>query len=153
MGRSVSGGEIPYFSGQSEPMNLGFSIRLFFLTGHAQIISTSVEQYCRRIEELFMEEMFPRPTEPYLQPQKQSAWLEKAKGALTSEKKIEPFNFTAEVCACRIAIKENVDESRHSSFSHASRSTTLKPLAHCSTKSITLLTRIGYLRSYRRKRA
>ena len=77
----------------------------------AQIISKSVEQYCRRIEELFMEEMFPRPSEPYLQPQKQSAWLEKAKGALASEKKIEPFNFTAEVCVSRISIKENADNS------------------------------------------
>jgi len=112
MGRSVSGGEIPHFFGQSEPINLGFSIPV--LTGHTQIISKSVEQYCRRTEELFMEEMFPRPTEPYLQPPKQSAWLEKAKGALASEKKIEPFNFTAEVCACRISIKENVDETRNS---------------------------------------
>ncbi len=105
MGRSVSGGEIPHLSGQSEPMNLGFSKRLF-LTGNAQIISKSLEQYCRRIEELFMEEMFPRPSEPYLQPQKQSAWLEKAKGALTSEKRIEPFNFTTEVRACRISLSK-----------------------------------------------
>ena len=59
-----------------------------------------------------MEEMFPRPNEPYLQPQKQSAWLEKAKGALTSEKKIEPFNFTAEVRAVCISIKENADNPR-----------------------------------------
>ena len=44
-----------------------------------------------------MEEMFPRPTEPYLQPQKQSAWLEKAKQITSGEKKIEPFNFKAEV--------------------------------------------------------
>ncbi len=54
-----------------------------------------------------MEEMFPRPTEPYLQPQKQSAWLEKAKGALASEKKIEPFNFTAEVRVSHVSINEN----------------------------------------------
>jgi hypothetical protein len=79
-----------------------------FLTKRAQTISKSVEQYCRRIEELFMEEMFPRPSDPYLQPQKQSAWLEKAKGALTSEKKIEPFNFTAEVCVSCISIKETL---------------------------------------------
>jgi hypothetical protein len=95
MGRSVPGGEIPHFSCQSEAMNLESSMHC--LTSYAQIISKSMEQYCRRIEELFMEEMFPRPSEPFLQPQKQSAWLEKAKGALTSEKKIEPFNFTAEV--------------------------------------------------------
>lgn len=44
-----------------------------------------------------MEEMFPRPTDPYLQPQKQSAWLEKAKLSIQGEKKVEPFNFTASV--------------------------------------------------------
>ena len=103
MGRSVSGSKIPHFSGRSELMNLESSMH-FFLT-RVQIISKSVEQYCRRIEELFMEEMFPRPTEPFLQPQKQSAWLEKAKGAITSEKKVEPFNFTAEVRVSLISVK------------------------------------------------
>lgn len=45
-----------------------------------------------------MNEMFPRPTD-YLQPQKSSAWLEKAKQlATTSEKKVEPFNFRPESC-------------------------------------------------------
>lgn len=45
-----------------------------------------------------MGEMFPRPTE-FLQPQKSSAWLEKAKQLTTqSEKKIEPFNFQPESC-------------------------------------------------------
>lgn len=45
-----------------------------------------------------MMEMFPRPTE-YLQPQKSSAWLEKAKQlATTGEKKIDPFNFRPESC-------------------------------------------------------
>lgn len=45
-----------------------------------------------------MAEMFPRPTD-YLQPQKSSAWLEKAKQlANTSEKKIEPFTFQPESC-------------------------------------------------------
>ena len=55
-----------------------------------------------------MEEMFPRPSDPYLQSQKQSAWLEKAKGALASEKKIEPFNFTAEVRVPLISIKNKL---------------------------------------------
>jgi len=44
-----------------------------------------------------MNEMFPNPTE-FIQPQKQSAWLEKAKMSLQGEKKVEPFNFQAEVC-------------------------------------------------------
>jgi hypothetical protein len=42
--------------------------------------------------------MFPRPSD-YLQPQKSSAWLEKARQlALTGEKRVEPFNFRAESC-------------------------------------------------------
>jgi len=50
------------------------------------------------VEELFMAEMFPRPTD-YLQPQKSSAWLEKAKQlAIQGEKKVEPFNFLPESC-------------------------------------------------------
>ncbi len=50
------------------------------------------------MEGLFLTEMFPRPTD-YLQPQKSSAWLEKARQlAITGEKKVEPFNFQAESC-------------------------------------------------------
>jgi hypothetical protein len=42
--------------------------------------------------------MYPRPTE-YLQPQKSSAWLEKARQmALTGEKRVEPFNFLPQSC-------------------------------------------------------
>lgn len=42
--------------------------------------------------------MYPRPTE-YLQPQKSSAWLEKARQlAIQGEKRVEPFNFQAESC-------------------------------------------------------
>lgn len=45
-----------------------------------------------------MTEMFPRPTD-YLQAQKSSAWLEKAKQlANQGEKKIEPFTFQPESC-------------------------------------------------------
>ncbi|KAG6377689.1 hypothetical protein JVT61DRAFT_14458 [Boletus reticuloceps] len=69
-----------------------------FFTSLSKTISKAVEQYCRSVEGLFMTEMFPRPTE-YLQPQKSSAWLEKAKQlATTSEKKVEPFNFRPESC-------------------------------------------------------
>ncbi|KAI9571922.1 hypothetical protein HD554DRAFT_2070327 [Boletus coccyginus] len=69
-----------------------------FFTSLSKTISKAVEQYCRSVEELFMTEMFPRPTE-YLQPQKSSAWLEKAKQLTTaSEKKVEPFNFRPESC-------------------------------------------------------
>lgn len=42
--------------------------------------------------------MFPRPTD-YIQPQKSSAWLEKAKQlAVQGEKRVEPFNFRPESC-------------------------------------------------------
>jgi hypothetical protein len=42
--------------------------------------------------------MFPRPSD-YLQPQKSSAWLEKARQlALTGEKRVEPFNFLPQSC-------------------------------------------------------
>lgn len=45
-----------------------------------------------------MQEMFPRPTD-FIQPQKSSAWLEKAKQlANTTEKKPEPFTFQPESC-------------------------------------------------------
>lgn len=57
-----------------------------------------MEQYCRRVEALFLSEMFPRPTD-YMQPQKSSAWLEKARQlAVQGEKRIEPFNFRPESC-------------------------------------------------------
>ena len=45
-----------------------------------------------------MAEMFPRPTD-FLQPQKSSAWLEKAKQlADRGEKKVEAFTFQPESC-------------------------------------------------------
>ncbi|EIN05310.1 hypothetical protein PUNSTDRAFT_92196 [Punctularia strigosozonata HHB-11173 SS5] len=68
-----------------------------FLTSLAKTISKAVEQYCRSVEELFMAEMYPRPAE-FLQPQKSSAWLEKAKQLAITEKKIEVFNFKPESC-------------------------------------------------------
>jgi hypothetical protein len=63
-----------------------------------QTISNAVEQYCRNIESSFLTEMFPRPTD-YVQPQKSSAWLEKARQlAAQGEKRIEPFHFRPESC-------------------------------------------------------
>lgn len=44
-----------------------------------------------------MTEMFPRPAD-FIQPQKSSAWLEKAKQLAITEKKIEIFNFTTQSC-------------------------------------------------------
>lgn len=42
--------------------------------------------------------MFPRPNE-YIQPQKSSAWLEKARQlAIHGDKKVEPFNFQPQSC-------------------------------------------------------
>lgn len=56
-----------------------------------------------------MFEMYPRPTD-YLQPQKQSAWLERAKqlAQLTGEKKAVPFNFQPTSCVKL----NNVDAAR-----------------------------------------
>ncbi|KAK7055402.1 hypothetical protein R3P38DRAFT_2846886 [Favolaschia claudopus] len=69
-----------------------------FFTALAKTISKAIEQYCRNVEGLFLTEMFPRPTD-YLQPQKSSAWLEKARQlAVAGEKKVEPFNFLPESC-------------------------------------------------------
>ncbi|QRW24518.1 C2 domain-containing protein [Rhizoctonia solani] len=69
-----------------------------FMTRLASTISQAIEKYCRSIEELFEHEMFPRSGTD-LQPQKQSAWLEKAKQYVSvGEKKIEVFNFTPEPC-------------------------------------------------------
>jgi hypothetical protein len=63
-----------------------------------QSISKAVEQYCRSIEALFLAEMFPRPSD-FLQPQKSSAWIEKARQlAITGEKRVEPFNFLPQSC-------------------------------------------------------
>ncbi|KAF5352930.1 hypothetical protein D9758_007951 [Tetrapyrgos nigripes] len=69
-----------------------------FFTSLSKTVSKAVEQYCRNVETLFLGEMFPRPTD-YLQPQKSSAWLEKARQlAAQGEKKVEPFNFQPESC-------------------------------------------------------
>ncbi|KAF8154152.1 cytoplasm protein [Crassisporium funariophilum] len=69
-----------------------------FFTGLSKTISKAIEQYCRSVEAMFLTEMFPRPAD-FLQPQKSSAWLEKARQlAITGEKRVEPFNFRPESC-------------------------------------------------------
>ncbi|KAL0578062.1 hypothetical protein V5O48_003924 [Marasmius crinis-equi] len=69
-----------------------------FFTSVSKSVSKAVELYCRSIETLFLAEMFPRPND-YLQPQKSSAWLEKARQlAVQGEKRVEPFNFQPETC-------------------------------------------------------
>ncbi|EPQ30696.1 uncharacterized protein PFL1_01597 [Pseudozyma flocculosa PF-1] len=69
-----------------------------FLTSLAKIISRSIEQYCSRVEELFMEEMFPRTAESQEAQQKQSAWMVKARQTISGEKKVEPFHFQDVSC-------------------------------------------------------
>ncbi|KAH9837722.1 uncharacterized protein C8Q71DRAFT_754139 [Rhodofomes roseus] len=69
-----------------------------FFTSLSKTISKAIDQYCRSVEELFMTEMFPRPTD-HLQPQKSSAWLERARQlAAVGEKKVEAFTFQPESC-------------------------------------------------------
>ncbi|KAF7321062.1 hypothetical protein HMN09_00193600 [Mycena chlorophos] len=69
-----------------------------FVTSLSKTMAKAIEQYCRSVEGLFLAEMFPRPNE-FMQPQKSSAWLEKARQlAVTGEKKVEPFNFQPESC-------------------------------------------------------
>ncbi|KAF9074643.1 hypothetical protein BDP27DRAFT_1416051 [Rhodocollybia butyracea] len=69
-----------------------------FFTALSKTVAKAVEHYCRSVETKFLAEMFPRPND-YLQPQKSSAWLEKARQlAIQGEKKVEPFNFQAESC-------------------------------------------------------
>ncbi|GAC98569.1 cytoplasm protein [Pseudozyma hubeiensis SY62] len=69
-----------------------------FLTTLAKIVSRAVEQYCSRVEEMFMEEMYPRTAEDQDMAQKQSAWMVKAKQTISGEKKVEPFHFQATSC-------------------------------------------------------
>lgn len=77
---------------------LGAMFPIWLLLTTFQTISKAVDQYCRSVESLFLTEMFPRPTD-YLQPQKSSAWLEKARQlAAQGEKRVEPFNFQPESC-------------------------------------------------------
>jgi hypothetical protein len=69
-----------------------------FLTSIAKTVSRCIEQYCSMVEEMFMEEMFPRTAEGQDGNHKQSAWMIKAKQTLQGEKKIEPFLFQSTSC-------------------------------------------------------
>ncbi|CEH19367.1 GRAM DOMAIN-CONTAINING PROTEIN 4 [Ceraceosorus bombacis] len=69
-----------------------------FLTSLAKTVSRSIEQYCNRVEELFMEEMFPRTADDQDAQSKQSAWMVKAKQTLQGEKRVEPFHFQPTSC-------------------------------------------------------
>ncbi|KDQ16952.1 hypothetical protein BOTBODRAFT_619876 [Botryobasidium botryosum FD-172 SS1] len=69
-----------------------------FFTAVSKTIARSIEQYCRTVEDLFMTEMFPRPP-PEVPTSQKDAWINKAKQlAISGEKKVEPFNFTAGSC-------------------------------------------------------
>ncbi|TFK24862.1 cytoplasm protein [Coprinopsis marcescibilis] len=69
-----------------------------FFTKLSKTISKAIDQYCRSVETLFLDEMYPRPTD-YIQPQKSSAWIERAKQlAAMGEKRVEPFNFLSQSC-------------------------------------------------------
>ncbi|KAH9062605.1 hypothetical protein EDB83DRAFT_2384982 [Lactarius deliciosus] len=59
-----------------------------FFTSLARTMNKAIEQYCRGIEELFMTEMYPRPTD----------FPPAAKQLAQGEKKIEPFNFLPVSC-------------------------------------------------------
>lgn len=69
-----------------------------FLTSLAKTVSRCIEQYCSMVEEMFMEEMFPRTADGQDGNHKQSAWMVKAKQTLQGEKKIEPFLFQSTSC-------------------------------------------------------
>ena len=57
-----------------------------------QTIAKAIEEYCQKIEGLFMSEMFPaRPEEADSVDEQRSAWLVKAKGLYQADKKAEPF--------------------------------------------------------------
>lgn len=69
-----------------------------FMTQVTKSISKSIELYCHRVEELFMDEMFPRSAEGQDAAQKQSAWMVKAKQTIQGTQKIEPFHFQETSC-------------------------------------------------------
>ncbi|KAG9012965.1 hypothetical protein FRB90_006371 [Tulasnella sp. 427] len=63
----------------------------------SKLIDDTPDQYCRTVEDLFMDEMFPRQPGEEKQP-KQYAFIEKARQTIAGEKKVEPFNFTPSSC-------------------------------------------------------
>ncbi|CAO1615966.1 unnamed protein product [Parajaminaea phylloscopi] len=69
-----------------------------FMTQLSKSVSKSIELYCNRVEELFMDEMFPRSVEGSEPSQKQSAWMVKAKQTIQGTQKVEPFHFQETSC-------------------------------------------------------
>ena len=97
MGGCIPRSQILYEPFKGRPLP-SISTFIFEPTTPTQTISKAIDMYCRTVESLFLAEMFPRPND-YLQPQKSSAWLEKARQlAITGEKRVEPFNFRPETC-------------------------------------------------------
>ncbi|KAG8852602.1 hypothetical protein FRB96_008601 [Tulasnella sp. 330] len=78
-----------------------------FFTSLSKTAAKLIEEYSRRVEDLFMEEMFPRVVQE-VQPVKQFGFIEKAKLTIAGEKKVEPFNFTSSSCVKL----NNVDAAR-----------------------------------------
>ncbi|KAG9029922.1 hypothetical protein FRB95_004718 [Tulasnella sp. JGI-2019a] len=78
-----------------------------FFTSLSKTVAKLIEEYSRRVEDLFMEEMFPRVVQDVQAP-KQLGIFEKAKQSIAGEKKVEPFNFTSTSCVKL----NNVDAAR-----------------------------------------
>lgn len=68
-----------------------------FFTVLSKTVSKLVEEYCRMVEDLFMDEMFPRQNKDDRQT-KQYAFIEKARLTISGEKRADPFNFTSSSC-------------------------------------------------------
>ncbi|KAG8933689.1 hypothetical protein FRC01_007619 [Tulasnella sp. 417] len=67
------------------------------LSKASKTVSKLMEEYCRMVEDLFMDEMFPRQNKDEKQT-KQYAFIEKARLTISGEKRVEPFNFTSSSC-------------------------------------------------------
>lgn len=70
-----------------------------FMTQLSRSISRSIELYCHRVEELFMDEILAADgSADASTTQKQSAWMVKAKQTLQGAQKVEPFLFQETSC-------------------------------------------------------
>lgn len=65
----------------------------------SQTIANAIEQYATKLENMFIDEMFPRKADEALDQDvaRPSAWLTKAKLVVQGDKKVEPFEFQAAV--------------------------------------------------------
>ncbi|GAA93862.1 uncharacterized protein L969DRAFT_42534 [Mixia osmundae IAM 14324] len=81
-----------------------------FLTRLTQTISKAVEQYCNKLEELFMEDLFPEEslTTPSENHASTAAWLIKAREHLQGDKRAVPFHFQPRSCV----ILNNIEAAR-----------------------------------------